>query len=115
MLPLEGGVSPDVPQPVAELPAHLLDRSGRLEAERALEVAVLDVERFEEDLSSPKVTERVRDDMLDAEAMDITSVPTFFINGVRHVGPYDARTLVRALTGSEAAETGTQPEPRADA
>ena len=57
----------------------------------------LDLDRFEEDLSSPKVTGRVRDDMLDAEAMDITSVPTFFVNGVRHVGPYDARTLIRAL------------------
>jgi protein-disulfide isomerase len=61
----------------------------------------LDIDRFEDDLSSPKVTARVRDDMLDAEAMDITSVPTFFINGVRHVGPYDAQTLIRALTGSE--------------
>ncbi len=38
-----------------------------------------------------------RDDMLDAEAMDITAVPTFFINGRRHVGPYDAQSLIRAL------------------
>ncbi|WP_426324515.1 Na+/H+ antiporter NhaA [Microbacterium sp. E-13] len=60
----------------------------------------LDVDRFEADLSSPKVTGRVRDDMLDAEAMDITSVPTFFVNGRRHTGPYDAQTLVRALTES---------------
>jgi predicted DsbA family dithiol-disulfide isomerase len=43
------------------------------------------------------VTARVRDDMLDAEAMDITSVPTFFVNGQRHVGPFDAQTLIRAL------------------
>jgi len=89
-----------------QLPSDIIRRARELG---------LDVERFEEDLSSPKVTERVRDDMLDAEAMDITSVPTFFINGVRHVGPYDARTLVRALTGSEAEGTGTQPAPRADA
>jgi Na+/H+ antiporter NhaA len=57
----------------------------------------LDVDRFEEDLSSPIVTNRVRDDMLDAEAMDVTSVPTFFVNGVRHTGPFDAQTLIRAL------------------
>jgi len=24
-------------------------------------------------------------------------VPTFFVNGSRHVGPYEAQTLVRAL------------------
>ncbi|GAA2227905.1 Na+/H+ antiporter NhaA [Herbiconiux moechotypicola] len=57
----------------------------------------LDMRRFEEDLSSPEVAARVRDDMLDAEAMDITAVPTFFINGRRHTGPYDAQSLIRAL------------------
>jgi Na+/H+ antiporter NhaA len=58
----------------------------------------LDVERFERDLTSPEVTGRVRDDMLDAEAMGITSVPTLFINGRRHTGPYDAQSLIRALS-----------------
>ena len=57
----------------------------------------LDVEKFERDLTSAEVTGRVRDDMLDAEAMGITSVPTLFINGRRHTGPYDSRSLIRAL------------------
>jgi Na+/H+ antiporter NhaA len=57
----------------------------------------LDVERFEADLRSPEVAGRVQDDMLDAEAMDITAVPTFFINGRRHVGPHDAQSLIREL------------------
>ncbi len=57
----------------------------------------LDVPRFERDLQSAAVAARVRDDILDAEAMRIDSVPTFFINGRRHVGPYDARSLLRAL------------------
>ena len=57
----------------------------------------MDVERFEADLRSADVAARVRDDMLDAEAMDITAVPTFFLNGRRHVGPYDAQTLIREL------------------
>lgn len=60
----------------------------------------LDVERFAKDLRSPEVTQQVSDDVLDAEAMDITSVPTFFVNGRRHVGPYDAQSLVRALEAS---------------
>jgi Na+/H+ antiporter NhaA len=57
----------------------------------------LDVDRFERDLTSPEVTGRVQDDILDAEAMGITSVPTLFINGRRHIGPYDAQSLIRAL------------------
>ncbi|MFS0866906.1 Na+/H+ antiporter NhaA [Microbacterium sp. 179-B 1A2 NHS] len=69
----------------------------------------LDVPRFERDLVSPGVATRVRDDMFDAEAMDITSVPTFFINGRRHTGPYDARSLIRALqTDTEGAPTWTR-------
>ncbi|MFF4128800.1 Na+/H+ antiporter NhaA [Microbispora rosea] len=60
----------------------------------------LDLERFEKDLISAEVTGRVRDDMLDAEAMNITAVPTLFINGRRHTGPYDARSLLRALTNA---------------
>jgi protein-disulfide isomerase len=58
----------------------------------------LDVEQFEKDLISAEVTGRVRDDILDAEATNITAVPTLFINGHRHVGPYDAQSLLRALT-----------------
>lgn len=69
----------------------------------------LDMARFEADLRSPEVAARVRDDVLDAEQMDITATPTFFINGQRHEGPFDAQSLVRALLrsqGSAAAPTG---------
>lgn len=53
--------------------------------------------KFERDLTAPDVASRVRDDMFDAEAMNIHSVPTFFVNGRRHTGPYDAQSLIRAL------------------
>jgi protein-disulfide isomerase len=68
---------------------------------RLAETLGLDVPRFERDLESAAVTSRVRDDMLDAEAMAISSVPTFFINGHRHVGPYDARSLLRAVQADD--------------
>jgi len=71
-----------------QLPSHIIRRAQELG---------LDIEQFERDLASAEVAARVRDDMLDAEAMDITAVPTFFINGRRHVGPYDARSLIAAL------------------
>lgn len=71
-----------------QLPSHIIRRAQELG---------LDIEQFEKDLNSAEVAARVRDDMLDAEAMDITAVPTFYINGRRHVGPYDARSLIAAL------------------
>lgn len=67
----------------------------------------LDVPRFERDLQSAEVTSRVRDDMLDAEAMGINAVPTFFVNGRRHIGPYDAGSLIRALQATDGEPTST--------
>ena len=29
--------------------------------------------------------------------MDLNSTPTFFVNGIRHKGPWDAASLIRAL------------------
>jgi Na+/H+ antiporter NhaA len=70
----------------------------------------LDVERFERDLTSPEVTGRVQDDMLDAEAMGISAVPTLFVNGRRHTGPYDAQSLIHALEASRADSGAARPE-----
>ena len=56
-----------------------------------------DIEQFDEDLRSSKVLHRVEDDVQDAELMDLNSVPTFFVNGKRHKGPWDSASLIRAL------------------
>ncbi|WP_205107122.1 Na+/H+ antiporter NhaA [Subtercola frigoramans] len=61
----------------------------------------LDLNRFEEDMRSADVVNRVRDDAIDAELMDVHSTPTFFICGKRHFGPYDAATLIRELENSK--------------
>lgn len=74
-----------------QLPSDIVRRAAELG---------LDVEKFEKDLASAEVSARVRDDMLDAEAMDITAVPTFFLNGRRHTGPFDAQSLIRALSSA---------------
>ncbi|MGR2751886.1 Na+/H+ antiporter NhaA [Agromyces arachidis] len=60
----------------------------------------LDVERFLDDLRSPRVVNRVEDDQIDAEIMDLHSTPTFFVGGIRHVGPWDSRSLIAALERS---------------
>ncbi|UOE43197.1 Na+/H+ antiporter NhaA [Agromyces larvae] len=78
------------------LPGDILRRAAELG---------LDVDRFESDLTSAQVAARVRDDVLDAEAMDITSTPTLFVNGRRHRGPFDARSLIRALQETQPAAT----------
>ena len=59
----------------------------------------VDIERFDQDVRvhSSKVLHRVQDDAQDAEVMDLNSTPTFFVNGKRHKGPWDAASLIRAL------------------
>ncbi|BBZ06041.1 Na(+)/H(+) antiporter NhaA 2 [Mycolicibacterium doricum] len=59
----------------------------------------LDIEQFDQDVRvhPSKVLHRVRDDAQDAEVMDLNSTPTFFVNGKRHKGPWDAASLIRAL------------------
>lgn len=63
-----------------------------------------DIHRFDEELRSPTVRHRVEDDVEDAEVMDLTAIPTFFVNGKRHRGPWDAASLIRALQ-----DTGESP------
>lgn len=58
-----------------------------------------DIEQFDRDVRvhPSKVIHRVQDDAQDAEVMDLNSTPTFFVNGKRHKGPWDAASLIRAL------------------
>lgn len=82
---------------IGQLPSDIIRRDEELG---------LDMDRVTADLESAEVTQRVQDDMLDAEAMEVTAVPTFFLNGRRHTGPYDAQTLIRELE-----RTALEPEP----
>ncbi len=60
----------------------------------------LDVEKFLRDLGSDKTADRVRADVASAEASGARGTPTFFVNGHRHTGPFDAETLARELESS---------------
>ena len=55
-------------------------------------------------MHASKVLHRVQDDAQDAEVMDLNSTPTFFVNGKRHKGPWDAASLIRALEESRPVE-----------
>jgi Na+/H+ antiporter NhaA len=57
----------------------------------------LDVDRFWEDVRSRASSRHVLDDVRGADADGVTGTPTFFLNGRRHVGPYDTETLAAAV------------------
>jgi protein-disulfide isomerase len=63
----------------------------------------LDVERFASDISSGAFAEKIREDFLGGVKSGVNGTPTFFINGVRHDGPWDGNSLLEAIERAQAA------------
>ena len=83
-----------------EMHDTLFAHQGELELEDLAGYAAelgLDVERFVRELQEGVHAQRVRDDVIGAEASGARGTPTFFIGERRHVGPYDAEALAREL------------------
>jgi Na+:H+ antiporter, NhaA family len=59
----------------------------------------LDAERMAAEIDSGAHRDRVARDVDSAERSGATGTPTFFVNGARHFGAYDASSLVEALEG----------------
>jgi protein-disulfide isomerase len=57
----------------------------------------LDEERFDRELTSHAHAARVRQDFSSGVKSGVNGTPTFFINGVRHEGPWDEESLIAAL------------------
>ncbi|MET0426425.1 MAG: Na+/H+ antiporter NhaA [Actinoplanes sp.] len=57
----------------------------------------LDADRFHEDMMNPACTGRIAADVESADLSGVSGTPTFFINGRRHYGSYDAQTLRQAV------------------
>jgi len=57
----------------------------------------LDVERVRAELAAGTHAERVAEDVRSGSAAGVTGTPTFFVNGRRHDGGYDAQSLLAAL------------------
>jgi Na+:H+ antiporter, NhaA family len=75
---------------------------GELGLDRVLAAARavgLDVERVRAELADGTHAARVEEDVRSARAAGLMGTPTFFVNGVRHSGGYDAQTLIAALEG----------------
>lgn len=72
----------------------------RLSRETILELAKehgLDVQRMEAEIDSGAHRDRIARDVASAEASGATGTPTFYVNGRRFFGAYDAGSLVEAL------------------
>ncbi|MFE5307232.1 Na+/H+ antiporter NhaA [Isoptericola sp. NPDC056605] len=87
-----------------EMHDRLFTHQSRLEPddlrEHAAEIG-LDLGRFDDDMNDEALHARVRDDAASAAASGARGTPTFFLDGDRHRGPHDARTLIAALEANE--------------
>jgi protein-disulfide isomerase len=68
----------------------------------------LDVSRFASDLGTHRHAPKVRADFTSGVRSGVNGTPTFFVNGVRHDGPYDAVSLLLSIQAA-AAERKHQP------
>jgi protein-disulfide isomerase len=57
----------------------------------------LDVTRFVNELADRIWEPRVREDFMSGVRSGVNGTPTFFVNGIRHDGPWDADSLTEAL------------------
>jgi Na+:H+ antiporter, NhaA family len=77
---------------------------GRLGADdivAAAERIGLDPERIRADLQAGTYAADVQADVESGRAGGVSGTPTFFANGVRHTGPFDAQSLIAALEGGQ--------------
>ena len=59
----------------------------------------LDMERFDHDRAGAEVLPRIRRDIESGLASgEVRGTPTLFIDGVVHLGGYDAATMLEALS-----------------
>jgi protein-disulfide isomerase len=73
----------------------------------------LDVDRFWEEVRSRAHARRIAEDVRSAEESGVAGTPTFFVNGRRHQGAYDAETLGAAVRlARHRAQLGTAASPR---
>jgi protein-disulfide isomerase len=84
-------------------PMHdrLFEHQQRLDEENlvrhALAVGVDDLERFVRELAEHHYLSRIREDLGSGARSGVNGTPTFFVNGARHGGGYDAASLMQAL------------------
>lgn len=92
-----------------EMHDHLFENQSALDLRHLVGYARatgLDVDRFLRELDSGVHAPRVREDFLSGVRSGVRGTPTFFINGVRHEGPWDFESLLAALARAVPATAG---------
>ena len=72
---------------------------GEDDVVRAAQQIGLDGARIRADLQAGTHAARVQADVASGDAGGVGGTPTFFVNGVRHTGAFDAQSLIAALEG----------------
>jgi protein-disulfide isomerase len=83
----------------------LMDHQDKLTQRDLIDYAQglgLDMARFAEDLRTHEGAARVAEDVDGADLSTVSGTPTFFINGLRHYGAYDAATLSSTVKAARA-------------
>ncbi|HEV2787033.1 MAG TPA: DsbA family protein, partial [Solirubrobacteraceae bacterium] len=83
-----------------EMHDALFDREDEVDWDAVVDTAQalgLDLDRFIDDLQERAHVEHVRLDAESAAESGVRGTPTFFVNGRRHEGEWDAESLVRTL------------------
>jgi Na+/H+ antiporter NhaA len=62
----------------------------------------LDIDRFSDELEAHRMRGRIAEDVEGADLSNVTGTPTFFVNGRRHHGAYDIRSLAEAVRAAGA-------------
>lgn len=83
-----------------EMHNHLFEHQQALDRKHLIEYAAnlgLDVPRFSHELAEHAHVAKIREDLFSGIQSGVNGTPTFFINGVRHDGSYDLRSLLAAI------------------
>ena len=76
-------------------------------AQYAMELG-LDARTLVTEVREGRFTPRIREDFISGVKSGVNGTPTFFINGLRYDGDYDARSILGALEGSRASQSKTR-------
>jgi protein-disulfide isomerase len=82
----------------------LFEYSPQLEPADLLAIAAeidLDIRRFADDLAKRRHMRRVREDIESGATSGVAGTPTFFVNGVQHLGGYDLESLREAVLATQ--------------
>jgi protein-disulfide isomerase len=68
----------------------------------------LDPDRFDRGRASQEMARRIDRDLASGERSGVKRTPTFYVNGVRHDGPFDAESLRSSIAARLTGATGGQ-------